>query len=116
MPKIKTIVIQILVGLILLEILLRCLYFQKLGNDKIAILSAYKSLAFRATDHYRERLIKNHNFIRPDSAKVNAAIVDEVIASNSFEYAPWAEFKLVDFAGKLIVQAVKQLMSIDRKN
>jgi hypothetical protein len=102
MAKIKTVVIQILVGLVLLEMLMRCLYFQKLGNDKIAIVSAYKSLAFRATDDYRERLIKNHNLIRPDSAKVNASIADEVIASNSFEYAPWAEFKLIDFAGKYV--------------
>jgi hypothetical protein len=102
MGKVKTVVIQILVGVLLLEILLRCLYFQKLGNDKIAIVSAYKSLAFRATNDYRERLIKNHNLIRPDSAKVNANIVDEVIASNSFEYAPWAEFKLIDFTGRYV--------------
>src|SRR5689334_3185162 len=102
MGKLKMIFIQVLIGVVFLEIVLRCLYFQKLGNDRIAIVSAYKSLVFRATDDYRERFIKNHNLIRPDSAKVNKDIVDEVIASNSFEYAPWADFKLVDFAGKYI--------------
>jgi len=102
MDKVKTVVIQILIGVVLLEILLRCLYFQKIGNDNFAITSAFKSIAFRRTDNYRDRLIKNHNLICPDSAKVNADIVDEVIASNSFEYAPWAEFKLIDFEGKYV--------------
>jgi lysophospholipase L1-like esterase len=102
MAKAKTLLIQLLVGVILLEIILRCLYFQKLGNDKIAIVSAYKSVAFRATDNYKERLVKNHNLIRPDSAHVNEAIVDEVIASNAFEYTPWADFKLKDYQGAYV--------------
>jgi len=102
MGKVKTVLIQIVIGILALEILLRCLYFQKLGNDPVAIISAFKSVTFRASDDYRERLIKNHNLIRPDSVKVNKEIVDEVIASNSFEYAPWAEFKLIDFAGKYV--------------
>jgi hypothetical protein len=36
-----------------LEVLLRCLYFQKIGNDKFAITSAFKSIALRRTDNYR---------------------------------------------------------------
>ena len=76
MNRAKTLLIQVLIGVILFEVLLRCLYFQKLGNDKIAIVSAYKSIAFRSTNNYRERLINNHNIIRPDSAHVNEAIVE----------------------------------------
>jgi hypothetical protein len=102
MRRVKTVLVQVLVGVIFLEVLLRVLYFQKLGNDRIAIVSAYKSVAFRASDNYRQRLIDNHNIIRPDSAGINKDIVDEVIASNSFEYAPWADFKLVDFEGRYI--------------
>ena len=102
MGKLKTLLIQVFIGVVLLEILLRCLYFQKLGNDPVAIVSGFKSIKFRATDNYRESLVKNHNIIRPDSAKVNGDIVDEVIASNSFEYTPWVDFKLIDFSGKYI--------------
>ena len=102
MGKLKILGIQLLIGVILLEIVLRCLYFQKLGNDTFAIVSAIKSVRFRATDNYRDRLIKNHNLLRPVAAKVNADIVDEVIESNSFEYAPWVDFKLQDYAGKYV--------------
>ena len=102
MNRAKTLLIQVLIGVILFEVLLRCLYFQKLGNDKIAIVSAYKSIAFRSTNNYRERLINNHNIIRPDSAHVNEAIVDEVIASNAFEYTPWADFRLKSYQGAYV--------------
>lgn len=102
MSKVKTLAIQLLVGVVLLEILLRCLYFQKLGNDTLAILSAYKSVEFRANDTYKARLVKNNNLLRPDSAKVNEKIVNEVIASNAFEYTPWVDFRLKDFAGKYV--------------
>jgi lysophospholipase L1-like esterase len=102
MGKAKTILIQVLVGIIFLEIVLRCLYFQRLGNDAFAIISAFRSVAFRASDNYRDRLLKNHNLIRPGSTARNEEIVDEVIESNSFEYAPWADFKLKDFHGKYV--------------
>ena len=102
MLKLKTLAVQIVVGAILFEVLLRCLYFQKLGNDNFAIISAYKSVVFRASDDYKSRLVNNNNLLRPDSIKVNEQIVNEVIASNSFEYTPWVDFKLKDFTGKYV--------------
>jgi hypothetical protein len=60
MDKAKTVVIQILIGFVLLEILLRCLSFQKTGNDKFAITSAFKSIGYRRTDNYRCRFKLPH--------------------------------------------------------
>lgn len=91
-----------LVAVIILELALRVIYFQKNANDPLAFISAYKSLTFRASDNYSERLLSYHNRVRPDSAHVNKDILKEVIESNSFEYTPWVDFKMIDYSGKYI--------------
>jgi len=100
--RISTILIQVIIVVIVFEVLLRIVYYQKNANDSFAFISAYKSLSFRATDDYSEKLLSYHNRIRPDSAHVNKEIVDEVIKSNSFEYTPWVDYKNIDFAGKYV--------------
>jgi hypothetical protein len=91
--RISTIIIQLVIAVIIFEVVLRIIYFQKNANDTFAFISAYKSLSFRATDDYSDQLLKYHNLVRPDSAHVNKDIVKEVIESNSFEYTPWVDFK-----------------------
>lgn len=100
--RITTILIQVVIAVVIIELLLRIIYFQKNANDPIAFISAYKSLSFRANDDYTERLLSYHNRIRPDSAHVNKEIVEEVIKSNSFEYTPWVDYKNIDFSGKYV--------------
>jgi len=100
--RISTILIQVVIVVIVLEVLLRIVYYQKNANDSFAFISAYKSLSFRATDDYSDKLLSYHNRIRPDSAHVNKKIVDEVIKSNSFEYTPWVDYKNIDFTGKYV--------------
>ena len=100
--RISTIIIQLVIAVIIFEVVLRIIYFQKNANDTFAFISAYKSLSFRATDDYSDQLLKYHNLVRPDSAHVNKDIVKEVIESNSFEYTPWVDFKMIDYSGKYI--------------
>ena len=100
--RIFTVLIQVVIVVIILEVVLRIVYYQKNANDSFAFISAYKSLSFRATNNYSERLLSYHNRIRPDSAHVNKDIVNEVIQSNSFEYTPWVDYKNIDFTGKYV--------------
>lgn len=100
--RIITTLIQFAVLIIVLETILRIIYFQKNANDSLAIIAAYKSLRFRATENYGERLLEYHNRVNPNEALENKRLVEEVIESNSFEYSPYVDFKTIDFEGKYV--------------
>jgi len=97
--------IQLFICILLLELLLRAVFYQQVGREKLAILEITKNIKRRIIppDSDRKRVYQNFLIVRPDSGKkVNALIEQEAFASNHFEYSPWTDYKNIDYSGRYI--------------
>jgi lysophospholipase L1-like esterase len=96
--------IQFLIVLLLLEIFLRLLFYQRIGRDYLAIAEVARNIKRKlVTQRQEEQTYANFLLVRPDSGNViNKAIAREAEASNRYEYFPWTEYKNIDFSGRYI--------------
>lgn len=98
-------IVQLLIVILLLEILLRIVFYQQTGRDRFALTEIARRIKRKIIPQRedQDRVYKDFLLARPDSSnEVNKQIVQEAIASNHFEYAPWAEYKNIDFSGRYI--------------
>jgi hypothetical protein len=94
-------IITLAVIFILIEGILSIFVYQKTGPEKLASIEALKSIKKLFYVKEYSLNVTNHNLTRPDSSeKVNHAIAEETIKSNTFVYKSWVEFKMKDFEGK----------------
>jgi len=99
--KIIRLLIQSLIIILLLEILLRILFYQRIGRESFAIVETAKDIKRKINAPNQDEVYKNFLLARPDSGKeINKLISEEAAASNNYEYSPWTEFKNIDFSGK----------------
>lgn len=102
--KVAKFLIQSLILILLLEMFLRILFYQRAGSDHLAIIEVARSVKREIIKlKQNEQVYANFLLVRPDSGiETNRLIAKEAEASNRFEYAPWTEYKTVDFTGKYI--------------
>jgi lysophospholipase L1-like esterase len=98
--------IQCLILIILLELFLRIIFYQQKGREGLAIVETAKNIKRKIIvpgQAGQDRIYADFLLVRPDSGKeVNKLIAEEALASNRFEYSPWADYKNIDFSGKYI--------------
>ena len=98
------IILQGIIIFFLAEAILSIVYYQKYGNDSLAIVQFYKKIKIvvggNEDNTYDDN---NQRLIRPDSPQaMNKAIAAEVKESNITVYEPWLQFKNADFSGKYV--------------
>lgn len=95
--------LQFLLVVILLELLLRVVFYQQVGPSHSALLQTVKNITRKPSGPQQDDFYKNYLLARPDSPnEVNKQIALESVKSNGYEYSPWTEYKNIDFAGKYI--------------
>jgi len=98
-------IVQLLIVILLLEVLLRIVFYQQTGTDRLALIGIARRIKRKIIppNEDQDRVYQDFLLARPDSSnEVNKQIVQEADASNHFEYAPWAEYKNIDFSGRYI--------------
>ncbi len=100
--------ILFLVLALIMELLSRAYYYQRLSSNPSAVVQVAKDLfnGFRSrlsTDTAVEHLRRNHYRIRPGlPTSENDRINEETYEANRSEYVPWSEFAFRDFHGKYV--------------
>ncbi|MEP7279197.1 MAG: SGNH/GDSL hydrolase family protein [Bacteroidota bacterium] len=95
--------LQGLILLLLLELSLRIIFYQQVGREKLAVIETAKNIRRRMNAPDLENVYQHFLLARPDSGNtVNRQIAQESFESNHFEYAPWTEYKNIDYVGKYI--------------
>jgi hypothetical protein len=103
LQKIGRLTAQVLIAFLVVECILRIVFFQRNGREPLAIIEQLKNVKRKIVNKETAQLFNQYKVARPDSTnEVNKEIAAEVIASNRFEYSPWVEYKNIDFAGKYI--------------
>jgi hypothetical protein len=97
------VVLQFVLILLIIEVSLRVIFFQKKGREHFATIEQLKNIKRSFFDKGASALYQQYYLARPDSGKeANQKIAKEVIESNKFEYSPWVEYKNIDFSGEYI--------------
>lgn len=90
------------------EIITAVFYYHQYGKRKLALVELYHTISNnqKVKEGAKESKEKNHRFqqlVRPESStQMNQKIHDESIQANKFVYAPWVEFRNMDYNGKYI--------------
>jgi len=101
--RLVRLLIQTFIFILLLELFLRIIFYQRVGREKLAVFEIAKNIKRKIAGPDLERIYHNFLLARPDSGnQVNKLIAKEAFASNHFEYSPWTEYKNIDFSGKYI--------------
>jgi hypothetical protein len=92
---------QLLLVLLLLEIGLRVILYQRTSRDPLAITTVLSNIKKRFHRVRPTYLYNGYYLARPDSAKeVNEGIAYESHESNHLLYTPWIDYRSADFSGK----------------
>jgi len=94
--------------LLIIELLSRAYYYQRLSSSPSATVQAMKDIyrgirSRTTTDTVVEHLRHNHYRVRPQlPPSENDRINEEHFQANRSEYVPWVEFAFKDFHGKYV--------------
>lgn len=91
--------------LLIAEIITSVFYYHQYGNRKLALAELFyttkKKYQFeKGLVENREKNYRFQQLARPDSSpQVNRMVFDEMMQANKFVYAPWVEFRNIDYKG-----------------
>lgn len=114
--KLLHLLFRLVLCILLLELVLRIIFYQQVGKNTFAVVETLSRIHLKMIAPKAEDLHKAYSIVRPDSTEeVNKLIAKEFIASNALEYAPWVEYKNIDFEGRYInVNQLKRASNPDQ--
>jgi hypothetical protein len=87
---------QLMIVFVSLEFLLRIIFYQQVGSDKLILIQMLRQVHQKMMVANNSEVYTFHFLARPDSSKtINREIANGFMKNNSMEYKPWAQYKVV---------------------